>query len=149
MIKKLLHIFAVSQLLNDFVNQKQSFFTYHKGIVPNSFYRKVVSGCDKSRGLYPHLLICKLFTNVTTSKQFTASLQGMWCRNVWFTKRTQPLQFPSQTYQRLWLWLVPAQFFKKRLCNKNPHRQKAILFRQRQNLKRSLRPPFYCTHISL
>ena len=54
-------IFAVSHLHKDIVFQIQSLFTYHKGIVPHSFFSNVKSGCCNLRGLYPHFINVNYF----------------------------------------------------------------------------------------
>ena len=137
MSKIIFYIFAMSHILNDFVNSiKQSLFTYHKGIVPNSFYRKVVSVCDNSRGLYPHFININYLLNVTHSKQFIQNCVYACFRYGSFTKRSNSNYSSLQNFQRLWQQMVCYRHNQKRLYCKIPHVQKAILFRQRQNTSR-------------
>ena len=129
------YIFAMRKLHNSFANFKQSLFTYHKGIVPNSF-SIAVSGFRKSRGLYPHLINFKLFSNAKHRKEFIRNCVYACFRYGSFTKRSKSTYSSLQDFQQLRLQMVCYRHLQKGVYCKIPHFQKAILFRQRQNTSR-------------
>ena len=130
-------MFAVRNIHIRFANLiKQSFFTYHKGIVLNSFYRKVDCVFRDLEGYTLILLIINYFSNAKHEKQFTIRMPGMWCCNVQLTKRGNFTYITLQNFQRLWQQMVCYIHKQERLCCKVPSFQKAIHFSKRQNTSR-------------
>lgn len=85
---KIFSIFAMRRLRISVVKSTNKFFTYHKGVVPNSFCSNAESDLRKSKGLHPLFTIYKLFSNAKIRKQFIKSSTRYCVRYGYFTKRS-------------------------------------------------------------
>lgn len=111
---KNLCIFATQHLQIGFGYPKAKFFTYHKGIVPNSFYRKVDCECCNLTGAMPYFSNIKFFTNATLSKQFISRCTAAYYRYASYTKRSTQCKakqgganpIPFRIFKSQWLQMV-------------------------------------------
>lgn len=80
------------------VFQLQSLFTYHKGIVPHSFFSNTESRCRNSRGLYPHFFNVNYFL----MRHLEENLQqaNKVCTDVTYVSRneTNPILFLQEMF---------------------------------------------------
>ena len=132
MIKKLLHIFAMSNLFNRVVNHLD-FTNNYIGVVSLNSFCYALSGFDNLEGATLSFYKCKLFSNVKPRKQFTAGTQGAPICNVLLTKRAKSTCLTLQNIQRFWQQMVCYRHIQKRLFSKIPHFKQIILFSQGKN----------------
>lgn len=112
---KNLCIFAKSRLPISVVNPTQKFFTYHKGIVSNSFCSNTEGDLDNLGGYTLFFTnFYKLFTNVKISKQFISRCTAAYYRYASYTKRSTQCKakqgganpFPFRIFKSQWLQMV-------------------------------------------